>query len=366
MRHELVAAGWLTATLVGAAQVGAEPISAPPVTTDGAIAVENLDHEIERAGDEPEVVDLLLERARLLADTRALDRAVRLTERGDRTADELLRRARVRSAVHRFADALADLDAAERAGAAPEGVRSLRATIAIATGHADDVLPMLESKATQRPAFESFAALGAAYVALGRVADADRAFAAATADLDTTSPFPHAWMAFARGQLWSEQAKDPARGEAFYDEALRYLPRFVAASVHLAEIEAGRGDCEAAAARLEDVVSRCDDPEALALLGVLHSRMGERALGKREIARARQRFEELLARHPLAFADHAAEFYLGPGHDAERAWSLATLNLANRRTPRSVALAAAAARASGRSLASAPAWRVSGRGRDGR
>jgi hypothetical protein len=33
--------------------------------------------------------------------------------------------------------------------------------------------------------------------------------------------------------------------------------------------------------------------------------------GWREIFRARQRYESLLARHPLAFADHAAEFYRG-------------------------------------------------------
>jgi hypothetical protein len=55
-----------------------------------------------------------------------------------------------------------------------------------------------------------------------------------------------------------------------------------------------------------------------------------------------------LSRDPLAFADHAAEFYLGPGADPERAWVLAQQNLANRQTPRAAALAIKAAEASGR------------------
>ncbi len=53
-------------------------------------------------------------------------------------------------------------------------------------------------------------------------------------------------------------------------------------------------------------------------------------------------------RHPLAFADHAAERYLGPGADPGRAWVLAPQNLAARQTTRAFALAIAAACATGR------------------
>jgi hypothetical protein len=83
-------------------------------------------------------------------------------------------------------------------------------------------------------------------------------------------------------------------------------------------------------------------------------RTGDALRGEREISLARQRFEGLLARHALAFADHAAEFYLGPGVDAERAWVLAQLNLANRETDRAVALAIRAAGATGRDLEAGP------------
>jgi hypothetical protein len=58
-------------------------------------------------------------------------------------------------------------------------------------------------------------------------------------------------------------------------------------------------------------------------------------------------YEDLLSRHELAFADHAAEFYLGSGHDPQRALQLATANLVNRKTVRAYTLAIEAAEASG-------------------
>lgn len=66
-----------------------------------------------------------------------------------------------------------------------------------------------------------------------------------------------------------------------------------------------------------------------------------------QFAEARTSYELLLSRDPMAFADHGAEFYLGPGADPERAWILAQQNLANRQTPRAAALAIKAAEASG-------------------
>ena len=56
------------------------------------------------------------------------------------------------------------------------------------------------------------------------------------------------------------------------------------------------------------------------------------------------RYEALLARHPLAYADHAAEFYLGAGHDPARALAWARTNLLNRETRRAFELAIRAAR----------------------
>lgn len=125
-------------------------------------------------------------------------------------------------------------------------------------------------------------------------------------------------------------------------------PEFAAANIHLAELEIARHDLTPAMARLERVAVACSEPEALALLGRLHLRVGQRERARQEIASARLKFEALLARHPLAFADHAAEFYLGAGDDAELAWVLAQKNLTLRQTRRAYTLAIQAARATNR------------------
>jgi tetratricopeptide (TPR) repeat protein len=255
----------------------------------------------------------------------------------------LLRRARARAAVHRFTAALADLDAAARQGADAETLFRARIPIRIAQGAATEVIPALEVAAVRNAGFASASALATAYAGAGRFEEADREYQAALEALDTTSPFPYAWLCFARGTMWAEQAGDRARGARHLARALDYLPQFVAANLHLAEIEVAAGDAPSAAARLERIADS-GDPEVLALLGRLHA-ADDPERGSREIARARARFEALLARQPLAFADHAAEFYLGAGGDAHRAWLLASANYAERQTPRARELLERASRA---------------------
>jgi tetratricopeptide (TPR) repeat protein len=320
----------------------------PLATTDSRIAWANLDQLVAQSGDDPAVVDLLLQRSRYLADDQALDRVATLTEPHAATADELLRRARARAAAHRFDDALADLDAAERAGAGAERVAAQRSAVRVATGHAVDELPALREAAARRPGFASHCALAIAEAARGRIEDADAHYAQALAELDTTSPFPAAAVWSARGLMWSEQAGEPARGAAMYAQALQLLPDYVAANVHLAELEAARGELSSATVHARRAAAG-GDPEALALLGSLQVRAGDTAQGRAEIEHARRRFEDLLARHPLAWADHAAEFYLGAGADPPRGMHWAQVNLLARETRRALLLAARAAHATGHS-----------------
>jgi tetratricopeptide (TPR) repeat protein len=350
MRPHEFSAGLLAAALAatcGGAGRGAF-VEAARLTTSGAIAVANLDAEIAQDGEDEGVEELLLARSRFLGDYDALDRASSVAERRFETGGELLRRARVRAAVHRFADALVDLAAAEHAGANRESCAALQASIFVATGRASEVVPSLEADVDRHASFASRSALAGAYAAVGRLEDADRMYVAALGDLDTTAPFPYAWVYFARGTMWVERAGDTVRGEALYRRALAHLPEFVAANIHLAELEIARGELTPAIARLERVESISQEPAALALLGELRVRTGDQSRGEHEIGLARRRYESLLASHPLAFADHAVEFFLGPGNDPERAWALAQKNLANRRTDRAFALAIDAARATGR------------------
>lgn len=317
-------------------------------STNGDIALANLDGLIEQAAGEPGAVDLMLLRGQFLADHETLDRVARLTDAQDQDAAALLRRAHARAAAHRFYEAGLDLDAAQRAGASPDALRGPRASLQVALGNAQDALPDLQAQAARRPGFGTHCALALAEAAVGHIEQADALYATALGELDTTSPFPAAAVWFARGLMWSEQAGDPWRGAAMYAEAVRLVPSYVVANVHLAELETARGDERDAAARLARVVAVSRDPEALALLGRLHRRLGEAERGSDEIEQARVRYESLLQRHPLAFADHAAEFYLAAGADPERALYWSRINLLARETRRAYTLAIRAARAAQR------------------
>jgi tetratricopeptide (TPR) repeat protein len=342
MRRRLLLSGGLCA-LAPAARARCEA----PATTHGSIAVANLDADIQRRAGEPEVIDLWLLRMQFLADYSALDHVAALVAAVPATPAALLLRVRARAAAHRFTDAMTDLEAAAAAGADARKVKALRASLLIATGRAGEALPGLEADALRQPGFASQAALARAYGAAGRLDDADRLYGRSLGVLDTTSPFPLAAIEFARGMMWAEQGGAAIRGAAHYARALQAVPQFVAAGIHLAEIERAHGAQPAAQERLQRIATASDEPQAWALLGELQLQQGQAAQGQAAILRARQRHESLLARHPSAFADHAAEFYLGAGQDVQRAWSLAQANLRERATRRAYGLAWRAAEAAG-------------------
>jgi hypothetical protein len=150
--------------------------------------------------------------------------------------------------------------------------------------------------------------------------------------------------------MWAELADRPDLARPLYEEAVRRLPGYVVASVHLAELEEVGGAPARAISRLEPLAERSSplaDPEPLGRLAEwLAPSAPVRAAALAE--RARQGYERLLARAPLAFLDHAAEFFGGAGRDPARALALAEENLANRQNPRAFVLAIEAALAAGR------------------
>src|SRR5262249_33550039 len=73
--------------------------------------------------------------------------------------------------------------------------------------------------------------------------------------------------------------------------------------------------------------------------------LGERGCSEESVAwrrMAASRYDELIAAHPAAFADHAAEFWLGAGNDPQKGLRLAEFNLRVRKTPRAYDLMAQA------------------------
>ena len=179
--------------------------------------------------------------------------------------------------------------------------------------------------------------LGAVLADLEHFAEADAVYRQAFCSYNDISPFPLAWVCFQLGMLWGELVPVPDSNLAalWYRRAIAYLPGYVKARVHLAEIYASQdrtGDAEALL--LPALSSR--DPEVrwhLADVLIAQERFEE---AETQLDAARFGFEELLGRSLLAFADHAAEFYAASGNDCRRALELARANVANRPTRRAV------------------------------
>lgn len=342
----LCSALWL---LCGAAAAGAIPLF-----TDSRIAWANLDAQIARGGDSVAVDGLWLLRLRLRADGAALERVAALVVAAADSANGYLRRARHRAVLHQFALALDDLEHAARAGAAGPDVRTARAMLLVANGHAREVLAALRKQADAQPGVAGATALAHACVAVGLPRLADRWYRRALRSLDTVSPFAWAELQFARGVLWSEHLGNPVRGAQHYRAALTAVPEYVGARIHLAEIEQAGGRPARALALVESIAPDAVDPEASALRAVLRRTLSWPGAAS-ELSVAHLGFATLTARFPLAYADHAARFYLGLGKDPQSAWTLARLNLTNRPTAVAQALAAEAARAAGIGFVSATA-----------
>src|ERR1043165_956440 len=137
--------------------------------------------------------------------------------------------------------------------------------------------------------------------------------------------------------LWGELVSRPDQDIAarWYRRAIAYLPGYVKARGHFAEIYAIQDQTSDAEPLLLPVLSS-RDPEVRWRLADVLTGQGRLEEARTQLDAARLGFEELLAKHLLAFADHAAEFYAGSGNDHGRALELARANVANRPTRRAV------------------------------
>ena len=323
-----------------------------PVTTAGVIAVGNLDVRIDgqlgrasagrlTVGECAELVDLIALRGHVLGSIADYERATAMADElvgqvpGD--AGSFVTRARMRRVFHRFAPALADLDTAAALGGDHAELDAERAAIYEALGRYDEALAIRRAAVDSHADFSALAALAGVYGERGEMDEAERWFAAATRCYRDTSPFPLAMLELRHGKLWMEH-EDLPRARAWCEAAVRRLPAYVPAQGHLAELEAALGDTAAAIARLRPPALASDDPDYATQVARILGDAGQTQEAQTWRGQAAARYDELLAQHQDAFADHAAEFWLTVGGDRERALSLARHNLSLRQTPRARAL----------------------------
>jgi tetratricopeptide (TPR) repeat protein len=322
------------------------------VTTAGVIAVQNLDARIDgqatRAtagrlplGERAELVDLIALRGHVLGCIADYERAAKLADelvgQAPVNARSFLARARTRGVLHRFASALTDLDTAADLGGDRVELDAERAAVYQALGRYDEALAICRAAVERRADFSALAALAGAHGERGEMEEAERWFAAATRSYLGTSPFPLAMLEFQRGHLWMEH-DDLRRARAWCAAAVRRLPAYVPAQGHLAELDAALGETTAAIGRLRPLALASDDPDYATQLARSLADAGQTEEAQIWRGKAEARYDELLARHQDAFADHAAEFWLTIGGNPARALRLARLNLSLRQTPRAHAL----------------------------
>jgi len=335
----------------------AETDQLAPYVTDGEIAAINLESARRRAwarfaqdpsrpGMAEEIVDKEGLTAQFFGDLDAFDRLDALAAqfaRVDDSARAALIQAEVASAAHRFDDARAHLARAAQLNGPDDSIQRQLLTIDQARGESlDTVLEARRRLAAASGRIEDLVPLGATLADLERFAEADGVYRQGFRTYRGTSPFPPAWLCFQLGALWGELVPVPDLSLAalWYVRAIAYLPRYVRARVHLAEIYASQGQTQEAEAALRPALSS-SDPEVPWRLADVLSAEGRHEEARKELEAARRGFEELLGKHCLAFADHAAEFYAGSGGDCRRALKLARANFANRATHRAARQASA-------------------------
>ena len=348
------------------ARLSVEPILAGkalelafPAVTDGKIAAINLESARRRAwvrfaqcpriaGIAEAVVNAERMTAQFLGDLDALDRMEKLAAqfaRVDDTCSAELVNAEVAAALHRFEEAQVHLGRARLLGAPRQDLKRHSLTIDQACGVRLDVVEAERRRiAAASGRLEDLVPLGSVLADLDRFAEADAVYRDALDSYDGMSPFLPAWACFQLGMLWGELVPVPdlARGQQWYWRAIEYLSGYVKARVHLAETLTATGQYADAERILEPTLSS-NDPEVrwrLAEVMLAGQRFAE--AGK-QLDAARFRFDELLRRHELAFADHGAEFYATRGNDRRRALELARVNVANRPTRRAISQASAIA-----------------------
>ncbi|MGW7242351.1 tetratricopeptide repeat protein [Streptomyces sp. NPDC054804] len=355
---------------------GASPQECEPLTTNGTIAVTNLHGQIDGlavrlsragAGEEPgassavaqgaALIDLLNLRGHILARVADYERAAELAEELVRVAPEdgtaLLARARTRATLHRFAEAVADLGEAGRRGVDEATLDAERAVVLQALGCYADAMALIRESADRQSDFTTLGALAVLQAERREVTEADRLFGEARRHYRGTSPFPLAQLDFRRGVMWHREG-DLGAARSCYEAARRRVPDYAPAQGHLAEIELLRGDPQAAVALLRPLTWASDDPEYSGHLAAALDACDRFHEANQWRERAAAGYEELVLRHPEAYADHAADFWLTVGADVERGLELALQNLAFRQTARAHALFQRAVLAQNRMSQAAP------------
>lgn len=312
-------------------------------TTDPTIFIGNLDARIaahqkslsmeESAAHRAALAGALNHRFRIVGRLQDGEDAMLHLERAldiePDNADALLAHASTLSAFHRFDAAEQALARARTLDADAGALTRIDRDLKVARG---DYAALSEDFARSREPVADYFEL--AHRADLRVLQGDldgathwyRAAQNLYADVD---PLPLAWLHTQQGIALLRHGQF-AQAKPFFQAAHERLPQYALATEHLAECEFELGNFANARVLYREVIDQTGNPEFIAALADVEEADGHPELARSLRAQAQSGYENLLERHPAAFAQHAAEFMLDMGQSA-RALTLARENLALRK-----------------------------------
>jgi tetratricopeptide (TPR) repeat protein len=256
------------------------------------------------------------------------------------TANVLYIRARLAERFHRFNEANDLLDSASAAGYSKHDIDTERAALLQATGEYVEALSLRERLSEKDPGIHTLGTLASLLAEMDRWEQAQACFRAALDADDGTSPIPCAQLLFEWG-VSAMRGGDLDRAESIFVELDATFPAHVPGRGHRAEVALARGDLDLAESLVRPLLELSDDPEYRAIYAEVLAARGDNKSAD-EAARAAAAYEQLLARRPEAYADHAAAFFMGIGNRPQLALDLAAANFTLRDTPRSRSLLARA------------------------
>ncbi len=313
-------------------------------TTPGETYRANLDARIEslsaRHVEQPggpwsaTLAALHFHRFKVIGRVDDLDRSLAVIgERLDANPEDLRARqirAHVLAGMHRFEDALRDLERGDRPS------EELRMQIALATGDYAAIQNEFDSILQPTGDFYRTVLRGNLAMLDGRLDTASVLFLRAQQIYDDSNPYPLAWLHTQQG-IALLRTGDCVGASRFFQAAVDRLPDYYLAVEHLAECERRTGRYDSARARYSKVIQQTGQPEFIAALADLEREAGNGERADRLDDRAEREWNRLLQRHAATFGDHAVDFFLERGQP-ERALGLARDIIERRRDVLSLAL----------------------------
>jgi tetratricopeptide (TPR) repeat protein len=244
---------------------------------------------------------------------------------------------------HRFQETYALLERALAAGFPRHAVDAAQASVLQATGRYTEALMLRERLAEDDRSIHTLGSLASLLAEMDEWEAAEDCYAAALNADTSVSPLPCGQLLFEWG-VSAMRRGELSRAEAIFIELDTILPEHAPGRGHRAEVALARGQVDVAMALLMPLLDTSDDPEYRATYAEVLAARGEHDTAMGQAARAAVEYELLLARRPEAYADRAADFFMGIGNCPQRAVDLAAANWKLRETPRSRRLLAKARR----------------------